>query len=99
MDEIDIDKIQIEEPVFDDLSVDGFVPAFEDGDPTEGGLFFAADTEEMKSLFKESDEEPKKGRFRAFLNGDDIEDDDEDYDEDDDDFEDGDDEILDLEDL
>ena len=95
LDEIDIDKIQIEEPVFDDLSVDGFVPAFEDGDPTEGGLFFAADTEEMKSLFKESDEEPKKGRFRAFLNGDDIEDDD----EDDDDFEDGDDEILDLEDL
>lgn len=96
-DEIDIDKIQIEEPIFDDeevetfsenqvddLSVDGFVPEFEDGDPTEGGLFFAADTDEMKSLFKESEEEPKRGRLRAFLNGDDIEDDDEDDDYDDD---------------
>lgn len=86
--EFELPEIELEPEAFEaegeiaetieELSDDGFVPEFEDGDPTEGGLFFAADTDEMKSLFKETDEEPKKGRLRAFLNGDDIEDDDED---------------------
>jgi len=109
--EFDIDSIQIEEPVFDDeeendmkqvakeLSEDGFVPSFEGDDSTEGGLFFAADTDEMKSLFKESEEEPKRGRLRAFLNGDDIEDDEDDdeYEDDEDDYEDEDSDVEDFE--
>lgn len=51
LEEEDVEQEEVEEET-PDLSNDGFVPDFED-DVTEGGLFYAADTEEMKALFKE----------------------------------------------
>ena len=51
LDEEDVEQEEVEEET-PDLSIDGFVPDFED-DVTEGGLFYAADTEEMKALFKD----------------------------------------------